>query len=145
MGITSVGFDAVVNGDMPVGGGLSSSAALEIATTQVCALLSHGQFKLGDEEATLQPIEVAALCQSTEYQASGVRSGILDQAASCLGRPGKAILLDCRSLEYRYLPFDARDVSLVVIDTSVRRELATSGYNERRRQCEEAVQYYANI
>ncbi|MGZ3629120.1 MAG: hypothetical protein ACXVDN_15840 [Ktedonobacteraceae bacterium] len=101
--------------------------------------------QLGDEEATLQPIEVAALCQSTEYQASGVRSGILDQAASCLGRPGKAILLDCRSLEYRYLPFDARDVSLVVIDTSVRRELATSGYNERRRQCEEAVQYYANI
>ena len=69
-----------------------------------------------------------------------MRSGILDQAASCLGRPGKAILLDCRSLEYRYLPFDARDVTLVVIDTRVHRELATSGYNERRRQCEEAVQ-----
>jgi len=68
-----------------------------------------------------------------------VQCGILDQAASCLGRPGQAILLDCRSLEYRYLPFDAPTISLVVIDTGVRRELADSAYNERRRQCEEAT------
>ena len=93
----------------------------------------------------LKPIEVATLCQRAEHLASGVRSGILDQAASCLGRPGKAVLLDCRSLEYRYLPFDAHDVSLVVIDTSVHRELATSAYNERRRQCEEAVQIISKI
>jgi galactokinase len=145
IGVTLNGFDAVVNGDVPVGGGMISSAAIEIATTQACALFSKGQFTLGDQEATIKPIEVAALCQRAEHLASGVRSGILDQAASCLGRPGKAIQLDCRSLEYRYLPFDAHDLSLVVIDTSIRRELATSAYNERRRQCEEAVQILSKI
>jgi galactokinase len=145
IGVALKGFDTVVNGDVPVGGGMSSSAAIEIATVQACALFSNGQFTLGDQGATLKPIEVAALCQRAEHLASGVRSGILDQAASCLGRPGKAILLDCRSLEYRYLPFDAHDLSLVVIDTSIRRELATSAYNERRRQCEEAVQILSKI
>jgi galactokinase len=84
-------------------------------------------------------MQVAALCQRAEQIASGVMCGILDQAASCLGQPHKAILLDCRSLEYRYLPFDAPDISIVVIDTGVRRELATSAYNERRQQCEDAV------
>lgn len=94
IGITPRGFDVVVNGVVPVGGGMSSSAAIEIATTQICALLLNGPFNLGDQEATLKPIEVAALCQVAEHRASGVLSGILDQAASCLGRPGKAILLD---------------------------------------------------
>jgi galactokinase len=145
IGVTLNGFDAVVNGDVPVGGGMSSSAAIEIATIQACALFSNGQFTIGDQEATLKPLEVAALCQRAEHLASGVRSGILDQAASCLGRPGKAILLDCRSLEYCYLPFDAHDLSLVIIDTSIRRELATSAYNERRKQCEEAVQVLSKI
>lgn len=140
IGVSLSGFDAVVHGDVPVGGGMSSSAAIEVATAQACMLFSDGRFTIGDEEATLTPMKVAALCQRAEWIASGVRSGILDQAASCLGRPGLAVLLDCRSLEYRYLPFDAPDISLVVIDTTVRRELAASAYNERRRQCEEAVQ-----
>lgn len=139
-GVPLYGFDAVVHGDVPVGGGMSSSAAIEVATAQACMLFSDGQFTIGAERATLTPMEVATLCQRAEWIASGVRSGILDQAASCLGRPGLAVLLDCRSLEYRYLPFDDPDVSLVVIDTGVRRELAASAYNERRRQCEEAVQ-----
>ena len=139
-GVTLCGFDAVINGDVPVGGGMSSSAALEVATAQACMLFSNGQFTIDVEGATLTPMEVAALCQHAEWVASGVQVGILDQAASCLGRPGQAVLLDCRSLEYRYLPFDAPDLSLVVIDTSVRRELADSAYNERRRQCEEAAQ-----
>ncbi len=144
-GVALRGFDAVVNGDVPVGGGMSSSAAIEVATVQACMLFSNGQFTIGTVGATLTPMEVAALCQRAERVASGVQCGILDQAASCLGRPGKAILLDCRSLEYRYLPFDAPDLSLVVIDTGVRRELAASAYNERRRQCEEAVQVLRNI
>jgi galactokinase len=118
---------------------MSSSAALEVATAQACALFSGGQFTIGDEQATLKPMEVAALCQHAEQVASGVQCGILDQAASCLGRPGQAILLDCRSLEYRYLPFNAPDIALMVIDTTVRRELASSAYNERRKQCEEAA------
>ena len=138
-GVTLVGFDAVLHGDVPVGGGMSSSAALEVATAQACALFSDGRFTIGVEQATLKPMEVAALCQRAEHVASGVRSGILDQAASCLGRPGQAILLDCRSLAYRYLPFDVSNLALVVIYTIVRRELATSAYNERRRQCEEAA------
>lgn len=138
-GMALNGFDAVVTGDVPLGGGMSSSAALEVAAAHACALFSKGQLTMGQDGATLSPMQVAALCQHAEQVASGVRCGILDQAASCLGQPHKAILLDCRSLAYRYLPFDAPDVSVVVIDTGVRRELAASAYNERRQQCENAV------
>lgn len=138
-GVTLAGFDAVIDGDVPLGGGMSSSAALEVATAQACALFSGGSFTIGVEAATLTPLQIAAICQRAEQIASGVRCGILDQAASCLGQPGKAILLDCRSLEYRYLPFDAPNLSLVVIDTGVRRALASSEYNVRRRECEEAT------
>ena len=144
-GIPLNGFEAVVDGDVPLGGGMSSSAALEVATAYACALFSSDHFSIGSEEtkgatgATLTQMEVAAICQHAEQIASGVQCGILDQAASCLGQPEKAVLLDCRSLEYRYLPFHAPGLSLVVIDTGVRRELAASAYNERRRQCEEAA------
>jgi galactokinase len=144
-GVKLAGFDAVAQGDVPVGGGMSSSAALEVATAQACMLFSRGGFTIGAKGASLQPMQVAALCQRAEHMASGVRSGILDQAASCLGHTGKAVLLDCRSLVYRYLPFDAPDISLVVIDTSVRRELAASAYNERRSQCEEAAHMLREI
>lgn len=139
------GFDAVIDGDVPLGGGMSSSAALEVASAQACALFSNGTFTIGNEGATLTPMQVAECCQRAEHIASGLRSGILDQAASCLGRPGQAVFIDCRSLSYRYIPFAAPDLSLVVIDTSVRRELADSGYNERRRQCEEAVTLLRNV
>src|SRR5579859_4866551 len=144
-GVQFSGFDAVVHGDVPVGGGMSSSAAIEVATAQACMFFSRGSFTIGAQDATFQPIEVAALCQRAEHVASGVRSGILDQAASCLGQPGKAVLLDCRSLAYRYLPFDEPGISLVVIDTGVRRELASSAYNERRSQCEEATTMLRDI
>ena len=144
-GVVVPGFDAVVGGDVPLGGGMSSSAALEVATAQACALFSQGQITIGAESAMLTPMQVAQLCQKAEHAASGVQSGILDQAASCLGQPGKAILIDCRSLDYRYYPFDAPGLSLVVIDTGVRRELASSGYNERRRQCEEAARRLREI
>ena len=144
-GVRFSGFVAVVHGDVPVGSGMSSSAAIEVATAQTCMFFSHGGFTIGAQDATFQPIEIAALCQRAEHIASGVRSGILDQAASCLGQPGKAILIDCRSLAYRYLPFDAPDISLAVIDTGVRRELAASAYNERRSQCEEAANMLRDI
>jgi len=178
-GVRLAGFDAVVGGDVPLGGGMSSSAALEVATAQACALFSGGQFlehgggkprhyytrtggsshivvaglapamlrfaQQDNVEVTLTPMQVAALCQRAEHIASGLQSGILDQAASCLGRPGAAILLDCRSLAYRYLPFDTPELSLVVIDTRVRRELATSAYNERRKQCEDATRILRDV
>lgn len=145
VGVIVSGFDAVVGGNVPIGGGMSSSAALEVAAVQACALFSQGSLTIGFENAKLTPVEVARLCQRAEHSASGARTGILDQAASCLGRPGKAVLLDCRSMEYRYYPFDAPGLSLVVIDTGVRRELASSGYNERRRQCEEASRILREI
>ncbi len=138
-GLTLHGFDAVVGGDVPLGGGMSSSAALEVATAQAFSFFSSGQFTIGEQGATRRPMEIAAICQRAEHIASGLRSGILDQAASCLGRPEKAVLLDCRSFEYHYIPFAAPDLSLVVIDTNVRRELANTAYNERRQQCEEAT------
>jgi galactokinase len=138
-GIPLGGFDAVLQGDVPVGGGMSSSAALEVASVQAFQFFSQGAFTIGTTDATLTPLQVAELCQHAEWEASGVRCGILDQASSCLGRPGQAVLLDCRSLEYRYLPFIAPGISLVVIDTGVRRELAASAYNERRLQCEQAT------
>ncbi len=171
-GVRLAGFDAVVGGDVPLGGGMSSSAALEVATAQACSLFSGGHCchpersegsRSPDAEilrcaqddstvaqhdnagATLTPMQVAALCQRAEHIASGLQSGILDQAASCLGRPGAAILLDCRSLAYRYLPFDTPEVALVVIDTRVRRELASSAYNERRKQCEDATRILRNV
>jgi galactokinase len=144
-GMPLSGFDAVVDGNVPLGGGMSSSAALEVATAQACAQFSGGRFTIGVEHATLRPLDVARLCQNAEHRASGVQSGILDQAASCLGRPEYAVFLDCRSLDYRYLPFRASDLSLVVIDTGVRRELVSSAYNERRQQCEEATRLLRDI
>jgi galactokinase len=133
------GFDAVMGGDVPLGGGMSSSAALEIASAQAFSLFSGGTFTIGDSAASLSPMRVAAVCQYAEWAASGVRCGILDQAASCLGRPQHAILIDCRSFDYRYIPFDAPALSLMVIDTGVRHELSSTAYNERRQQCEDAV------
>jgi galactokinase len=144
-GLVLHGCDAAMSGDVPLAGGMSSSAALEVATAQACAHFSNGGFTIGAHDATLTPLQVAALCQRAEHIASGLRSGILDQAASCLGQPEKAVLLDCRSLAYRYLPFNAPEISLVVIDTGVRRELASSAYNERRQQCEEAVEILRDL
>ncbi|MBV8695280.1 MAG: galactokinase [Ktedonobacteraceae bacterium] len=139
LGMPISGFDAVVAGDVPLGGGMSSSASLEVATAQLCALFSQGRLTIGEYGAVLTPMQLATLCQRAEHLASGLRSGILDQAASCLGQPGKAVFIDCRSYTYRYVPFEAPSLALVLIDSSVRRELASSAYNERRSQCEEAV------
>jgi galactokinase len=129
-GYTLPGADIALAGDVPLGAGMSSSAALEVATATFFAALAG---------LHLEPLAVARLGQQAEHHAVGVRVGILDQAASCLGRAGHAILLDCRSLAYELVPFDLPEVALVVCDTGVRRELAASAYNERRRQCEEAA------
>src|SRR5690348_12634960 len=114
-GYTLPGADIALAGDVPLGAGMSSSAALEVATATFFAALAGLQ---------LEPLAVARLGQQAEHHAVGVRVGILDQAASCLGRAGHAILLDCRSLAYELVPFDLPEVTLVVCDTGVRRELA---------------------
>jgi len=125
------GLAAAIAGDIPVGGGMSSSAALEVASATLAAALGAGP--------ALGPMATARLCRRAEERAVGVRVGIMDQATSCLGRAGHAILLDCRSLDYEYIPAPLEGAALVVFDTGVPRTLAETGYNERRAQCEEAA------
>ncbi len=132
----AAGMTAVIAGNAPVGGGLSSSAALEVAAATFAEALGG---------LALPPLTLAQACQRAEQWSVGAQVGIMDQAASRLGRPGHALLLDCRSLDYEYIPFDLPEIVLAVYDTRVPHTLATSGYNERRRQCEEAVALLAPI
>jgi galactokinase len=134
-GIAVPGFRAAIDGDVPAGGGMSSSAALLIAT------LTWFNNVLGLDQP---PLELARIGQQAEALGSGVQVGILDQAASVLGKPGRAVLIDCRSLTYQYIPFTLNGVSFLMCDTGVARALAESGYNERRAQCEIAVHSFAD-
>lgn len=124
------GFDMALFGDIPLGAGLSSSAALEVGT----AVLLRELFKLD-----LEPVRLARLCQRAENDFVGVQCGIMDQFTVALGKQGHGLLLDCRTLDYRYVPFPTQHVRLVVTDTGVRRELAASAYNQRRTECETGV------
>lgn len=129
-GTAPTAFDAAIAGDVPVGGGMSSSAALEVAVVT---------FATACGGPGLPSLQVAMLCQRAEQQSAGVRVGIMDQAASCLGRDGHAILLDCRSLDYEYVPINLPGIAIAVYDTGVSHTLAGSAYNVRREQCEEAA------
>ncbi len=122
------GFDAVFAGNVPLGAGLSSSAALE----------SCFAFALNDlfNDNRIDKFELAKIGQSTEHNYCGVNCGIMDQFASVFGKKGHLIRLDCRSLEYEYFPFDPKGYSLVLIDSRVKHELADSPYNKRRQSCE---------
>ncbi len=126
------GFRAAFAGDLPLGAGLSSSAAIEAAT----ALALDALFGLGMDRK-----ELAVLCQRAENEFVGVRSGIMDQYASLLCTEGAALLVDCRSLEAENVPLDLKgaDLALVVCDTRVERGLADTGYNDRRAACERAA------
>lgn len=122
------GFDAVFAGDIPLGAGLSSSAALE----------SCFAFALNDifNDNGIDKFELARIGQSTEHNYCGVNCGIMDQFASIMGQKGKLIRLDCRSMEYEYFPFESEDYELVLIDSRVKHELVDSPYNKRRQSCE---------
>jgi galactokinase len=124
-----VGWDGAIASDVPVGAGLSSSAAIEIATARAFETTSGFAW-----EAT----EMAILCRRAENDWVGLASGIMDQLASARGRDGHAILLDCRSLELDWVPIPD-GVGIVVLDTGTRRQLQTSAYNDRRRECGEAA------
>jgi len=123
------GADVVFGGNVPIGSGLSSSAALEVATATAFLTLA---------EYDVPGPQVAQLCQRAENEFVGTRCGIMDQFISVLGQAGHALLVDCRSLDYRAVPLPA-GVKVVVGDTGVRRGLASSEYNTRRAQCEEGV------
>lgn len=128
-GFALAGLDAVLASDVPIGAGLSSSAAVEVAFAWTWRTLS---------DLPLERTELALLCQRAENEYVGVRCGIMDQMASVWGREGHAVLIDCRTLEVEHVPIPP-GVSILVADTLVRRELAASEYNRRRRECEEAV------
>jgi len=123
------GCRVVLKGDIPQGAGLSSSAALEVAS----ALTLKSLFDL-----PLPDKELIRLCQRAENEFVGVRCGIMDQFVSCLARQGSALFLDCRELSYRHIPF-SDEFRVMICNTMVRRELASSQYNIRRGECEEGV------
>ena len=124
------GFDAVFAGDVPLGAGLSSSAALESCFAfAIDDLFGNG----------IDKFELAKIGQSTEHNYCGVNCGIMDQFASCFGKAGSLIRLDCKTLEYKYFPFNPKGYRLVLVDSCVKHELASSAYNDRRRSCERAA------
>lgn len=122
------GFDAVFAGNVPLGAGLSSSAALE----------SCFAFALNDlfNDNKIDKFELAKIGQSTEHNYCGVNCGIMDQFASVFGKKDHLIRLDCRSLEYEYFPFKLDGYKLVLVDSKVKHELVDSPYNKRRASCE---------
>ncbi len=130
-GVRLNGMDALISGNVPRASGLSSSAALEVATAK--ALLAAS----GQADAVAD-VPLAKAAQRAENQFVGVNCGIMDQFISVLGQEGHALLIDCRSLEYELIPFPAR-AALVIGNTKASRSLAGSAYNERRAECEEGV------
>ena len=129
-GLKIEGFDCVFGGDIPVGAGLSSSAALE----------STFAFGLNDWfDLNLSKFDIAKIGQMAEHNAVCVMCGIMDQFASVFGEEGQLIKLDCRSLEYELIPFHTPGYRVALIDTKVKHSLASSEYNLRRQECEKGV------
>ncbi len=132
-GLKLAGANLLVHGKVPIGAGLSSSAALEVSSA--LALLSL--------TGTSLPLpQVAQLCRQAENSFVGARVGIMDQFVSCMGKAGHAFFLDCRSLDFRLVPIPA-GLQLVVCNTMVKHDLATGAYNTRREECEAGVRTFA--
>jgi galactokinase len=129
------GADLAIRSDVPIGAGLSSSAAIEVAT---------GLAMLENSSIEIDRVELAKLCQQAENEFVGMRCGIMDQFISCRGKAGTALMLDCRSLEYRLLPLP-ENVRLVICNTMVKHELGSSEYNTRRAECEAGVKHFAKL
>ena len=129
------GANLQIRSNVPIGSGLSSSAAVEVAVA--CALVANSNL-------TVDRKELALICQKAENEFVGARVGIMDQFVALFGEAERALLLDCRSLEYKLLPLPP-DVRLVVCNTMVKHELASSAYNERRAQCEAGVKHLAQF
>lgn len=129
-GIPLKGFNAVLMSDVPIGAGLSSSAAIECATT----------FALNELLQTdLDRTTMVKMAQKAEHEYAGVMCGIMDQFASMKGKKDHVIKLDCRTLEYEYVPFKLNGLKILLLNTNVKHSLASSEYNTRRKECEKAV------
>ena len=125
------GFDICIQGDIPVGAGLSSSAAVECAV--IFAL--NEMYQLG-----LTKMQMALMTQQSEHEFAGVKCGIMDMFASLHGKSNQVILLDCGSLQHSYYPLDLKDYQIILFDTQIKHALASSEYNTRRMECEQGVE-----
>ena len=131
-GVQLPGFNAVLTSDVPMGAGLSSSAAVECATV----------FALNELLRTdIDRLTMVRMAQKAEHEYAGVMCGIMDQFASMMGKKDYVIKLDCRSLEYEYVPFKLEGLKVLLLNTSVKHSLASSEYNTRRKECETAVEW----
>lgn len=141
LGVPVEGFNTAFAGDVPLGAGMSSSAALE----------SCFAFALNDlfGDNKIEKFQLALAGQATEHNYIGCNCGIMDQFASVFGKAGHIMRLDCRSLQYKYFPFDPKGYKLVLLNSLVKHELASSAYNERRKSCENVVaaikKYHPNV
>ncbi len=126
------GFNAILTSDVPIGAGLSSSAAVECATVFSLNELMH---------TNLNKIEMVKMAQKAEHEYAGVKCGVMDQFASVMGKKDHVIKLDCRSLEYQYVPFKLSGFKILLLNTNVKHSLASSEYNTRRKECEQAVEW----
>ena len=133
-GYTITGCDLLYDATVPFGSGLSSSASIEVATAYMLSVFSgEAGGKSGDNK------ELAVLCQKSENEYNGVNCGIMDQFASSMGKKDNAILLDCKTLDYKYVPLALGNYSLVIANCNKKRALGESKYNERRAETEEAL------
>ncbi|GAA4016613.1 galactokinase [Hymenobacter fastidiosus] len=139
-GIRVPGFDCVFGGTIPIGAGLSSSAAVE------CGLAFALNTLLG---TNLDRMTLALMAQKAEHEYALVQCGLMDQFASLFGQAGQVVRLDCRSLDYAYFPFDTRACRLVLCNSGVKHALASTAYNTRRQECEQGVavlqRYYPHV
>ncbi|MGA3284298.1 MAG: galactokinase [Verrucomicrobiota bacterium] len=129
-GLNFGGFDAMIHSTVPLGSGLSSSAALEVATATLLESITGKK---------LDPVEKALLCQKAEHEFAGVPCGIMDQFVSVMGRENHLLLLDCRSRKTELLPMSDPSVVVLIVNTNVKHELTGSEYSTRRKQCETAA------
>lgn len=136
-GIAVPGMDIAINGDVPLGAGLSSSAAFEVCAA---TLINHVT------SAGLDRKEIALLSQAAEHSDFvGVRCGIMDQFASALGEKSSALFIDCHSLDFETLPFDPTGALIVIINSNKQRDLRTSEFNARRQECEEGLRLLTEL
>lgn len=135
-GVRLRGADLALASDVPIGAGLSSSAALEVSMGLALASISS---------AAAEGVTLALAGQQAEHHYVGIKCGIMDQFTAALGRSNHALLIDCRSLETNYIPLDTSRVSVVICDTHVKHELASSEYNARRAECERGVEILRQV
>ena len=133
------GIDAVITGDVPIGAGLSSSAALSVSAALAFLVSSQPRFSLNAVVSEARKKELAALCQRVEHEFVGVNCGIMDQTISLLGLADHGLFLDCRSLAYEHVPLNLGEHCIAICNTKVKRELAASEYNKRRAECERGI------